>query len=61
MAIVYYTTRFPDPARAQLYQNLWDTGEERLNQVFGSKTTNVVLTDTDIDIINQNLYQRNVG
>lgn len=61
MGLIYYTTRFPDATRAQLYQGLWDTGEEKLNEEFGSKTTNVAITDVDIDLINPNLYQRNIG
>lgn len=61
MGVIYYTTRFPDPAKAQIYQSLWDRGEAALNEEFGSKTTNVVLTDTDAPIINPNLFQRNVS
>ena len=34
MGLIYYTTRFPDATRAQLYQGLWDTGEEKLNEEF---------------------------
>ena len=57
MAIIYYTTRFPDPTRAQIYQKLWDDGEARLNQEFGSKTSSVVLTDIPLPIQNPNLFQ----
>jgi hypothetical protein len=60
MGIIYYTTRFPDATRAQLYQKLYDDGEARLNDEFGSKTTNVELTDTEAPIINPNLFQRNL-
>lgn len=61
LGIVYYTTRFPDPVRAAQYQALWDDGEKRLNEEFGSKTTDVVLQDTDSQMINTNLYQRNLS
>lgn len=61
MGLVYYTTRFPDPVRAAQYQALWDDGEKRLNEEFGSKTTNVVLEDVDGQMINTNLYARNLG
>lgn len=61
MGLIYYTTRFPDPIRAAQYQALWDNGMERLNEEFGSKTTNVVLTDTDSPIENPNNYQRLVS
>jgi hypothetical protein len=61
MAVIYYTTRFPDPAKAQMYGKLWDDGVAKLDEEFGSKTTSVVLTDTDAPIINPNLFQRNVS
>lgn len=61
LGIIYYTTRFPDPVRAGQYQALWDDGERRLNEEFGSKTTNVVLEDTDGQMINTNLYQRSLS
>lgn len=60
MGIIYYTTRFPDPIRAQTYQKLWDEGLERLNEEFGSKTSSIVLTDTDQPIVNPNLFQRSL-
>lgn len=58
LGIIYYTTRFPDPVRAQQYQALWDQGIKALDDEFGSKTTNVVLTDTEQKIINPNLFVR---
>lgn len=61
MAIIYYTTRFPDPVKAAQYQALWDAGEKKLNDEFGSKTDNVVLTDVDAPIINPNLFPRTVS
>lgn len=60
MAIIYYTTRFPDPVRAQTYQGLWDKGMEALNYEFGSKTTSVELVDTGGVIPNPNLFQRSL-
>lgn len=61
LGIVYYTTRFPDPVRAAQYQALWDDGEKRLNEEFGSKTTSVVLEEVDGQMVNTNLYQRNLS
>lgn len=61
MGLIYYTTRFPDAIRAQQYQKLWDEGETRLNEEFGSKTSSVVLNDTDEPIQNPNLFQRSVS
>lgn len=61
MGLIYYTTRFPDPVRADQYQKLWDTGETKLNEEFGSKTVSVVLPDTDSPFLNPNLFQRQVS
>lgn len=61
MGMIYYTTRFPDATKAKLYQNLWEEGEAKLNDEFGSKTSSVVLTDTDESIVNPNLFVRTVS
>lgn len=61
LGVIYYTTRFPDPIRAQQYQSLWDVGEAKLNDEFGSKSTNVVLNDTTDAIINPNLFTSRVN
>jgi len=60
-ALIYFTTRFPDQVRAAQYQALWDIGEAKLNEEFGSKTSSVILTDTDAPIINPNLFPRTVS
>lgn len=60
LGIIYYTTRFPDPVRAKEYKDLYDEGFARLNDEFGSKTTNVVLTDTDAPVYNPNLFVRDI-
>ena len=57
MGILYYTTRFPDATRAGLYQKLWDDGIARLNDEFASKTTNVILQDSPLQVMNPNLFQ----
>lgn len=61
LGVIYYTTRFPDAVRAAQYQKLWDDGEAKLNEEFGSKSTNVVLQDTTDAIINPNLFQQSVS
>lgn len=61
MGMIYYTTRFPDPVRADQYAKLWNEGLARLDEEFGSKTTSVVLTDTDQPVFNPNLFQRSVS
>lgn len=60
MGVIYYTTRFPDPARAQLYQKQWDDGMKALDEEFGSKTTNVVLPDIGGQMDNPNLFQKSL-
>lgn len=56
MAMIYYSTRLPNPERYKLYKDLYDRGFEALNEEFGSKTTDVALTDTDAPIFNPNLF-----
>ncbi len=56
MGHIYYTTRFPDPTRAQLYKGLYDEGFRRLDDEFSNKSTNVVLSDQDQPLVNPNLY-----
>lgn len=60
MAYIWYTTRFPDPVKAKLYQDLYDRGFNDLNDEFGSKTTSVTLPDTDQPIFNPNLFVSNI-
>lgn len=57
MANIYYTTRFPDPTRAKLYEDQYDRGYAALEEEFGSKTTSVILPDTSMPLFNPNLYQ----
>lgn len=61
MGYIYYTTRFPDATRAQLYKGLWEDGLKALDEEYGAKTTNVVLPDTDATIQNANLFVRSVS
>lgn len=61
MAYTYYTTRFPDPTRAKLYKDLYDEGTIALGIEYGSKTTNVIIQDTDAPIYNPNLFISNIA
>lgn len=61
MASLYYTTRFPDATRAKEYQKLWDDGIKALDDEFGSKTTSVILPDTDAGMVNPNLFVRSTS
>lgn len=60
-AAIYYTTRFPDPGKAQLYQKYWDDGILKLDEEFGSKTESVILPDVEQPLVNPNLFQRSVS
>lgn len=60
MGLIYYTTRFPDATRAAEYRKLYEEGEAKLNEEFGSKTSSVLLYDGDEPTINPNLFQRSL-
>lgn len=53
---IYFTSIVPDATRAKMYKEMYDIGYEVLNSQFGSKTTSVVLTDTDAPVYNPNLF-----
>ncbi len=57
---IYFTSIVPNPGNAEMYRGLYERGYEQLNSDYGSKTTSVVLTDTDAPLINPNLFQNNV-
>lgn len=61
MAYVYYTTRFPDANRADLYKKQYDEGLLLLDAEYGSKTTNVIIQDTDAPVYNPNLFINNLA
>ncbi len=56
MAYVYYTTRYPDPTKAQLYEKLYQEGFNKLDAEFSNKSTNVVLSNEDQPLVNPNLF-----
>lgn len=58
---IYFTTRVPDPTRAQLFQQLYDEGEARLDAEFGSKSWSVAITPADIEVNNPNLFTRSLS
>lgn len=58
---IYYTTRVPDPNRAQLFKNLYEEGFAKLDAEFGSKSWSVAITPNDTEVINPNLITRNIG
>ena len=58
---IYFTTRVPDPTRAELFTKLYDDGEQRLDAEFGSKSASVAITPNDSEVINPNLYVRSLS
>lgn len=57
---IYYTTRFPDVNKANLYKGLYDEGFAALDGEFGSKTTSVILNDVDLTLVNTNLFTQSL-
>lgn len=57
MGMVYYSTRLMDNARYTMYKGLYETGEEKLMEEYGSKTSSIILTDVPLPIMNPNLFQ----
>ena len=57
---VYFTSIVPDVKKSELYRGLYERGYTQLDGDYGTKTTSVVLTDTDAPLINPNLFQNNV-
>lgn len=58
---IYFTTRVPDPTRADLFTKLYQEGEKRLDAEFGSKSNSVAITPADIEVSNPNLYTRSLS
>lgn len=56
MGYLYYTTRYPDPGKAQLYLGLWTDGVKRLDDEFSNKGKNIVLSNQDQPLVNPNLF-----
>lgn len=58
---LYYTSRVPDPQRASDYKAMYDEGYALLDAKYGSKSTTPVLTDTEAQVFNPNLFPRNLS
>lgn len=58
---IYFTSRVPDASRAELYKGLYNTGLERLDAEFGSKSFSVAITPANTDVINPNLFARSLS
>lgn len=55
---IYHSTIAPDKAKAAGYQELYTQGKEILDEEFGSKSTNPVLTPPNAPVFNPNLFPR---
>lgn len=58
---IYFTTRVPDPARADLFDKLYQDGFEKLDAEFGSKSWSVAITPADQEVNNPNLFTRSLS
>lgn len=58
---IYYSTRVPDPIRANKFTELYNDGYTLLDNKYGSKSTTPVLTDTEAPVYNPNLFPRNLS
>lgn len=58
---VYFTTRVPDQARAQMFDALYKEGFAKLDAEFGSKSNSVAITPADSELVNPNLYVRSIS
>ena len=58
---IYFTTRVPDAVRADLFDKLYKEGAEKLDAEFGSKSNSVAITPADSDVLNPNLFTRNLS
>ena len=55
---IYYSTIVLNPAQAEVFKNIYDTGRAILDEEFGSKSTSPVLTPPDAPTFNPNLFPR---
>lgn len=58
---IYFTTRVPDPTRASMFDALYKEGFAKLDAEFGSKSASVAITPNDSEVINPNLFVRNLS
>lgn len=58
---VYFNSITKDPESAKYYKALYDDGYTRLDAEFGSKTSGVGLTPTNMSVVNPNLFQNNIS
>lgn len=58
--VIYYESINKDSEKAEMYQNLWNLGIQRLDAIEGSKTTDVGLGGPN-PIFNPNLFPYSIG
>lgn len=58
---MYFSTRVPSADKLAEYKDLYQEGFAALDAKYGSKSTTPVLTDTDAQVYNPNLFPRSIG
>lgn len=58
---IYFNSIVPDPDRAKLYKDFYDTRYFELNSKYGAKDYSPVLTDVNTPVYNPNLFPRNLS
>lgn len=57
----YFSTRVPNEEKASNFKAMYQEGYEALDAKYGSKSTTPVLTDTEAQVYNPNLFPRNLN
>lgn len=59
--MIYFNSIVPNPNQAQLYTKLYNDSYAELEKKYGSKDYSPVLTDTQAQVFNPNLYPRGLS
>ena len=57
---LYFSTRVPDSNKANTFKDLYDSGYQLLDNKYGSKSNSPVLTDTNAQVYNPNLFPQSL-
>ena len=58
---IYFSTRVPNTEKATNFKAMHDESYAMLDAKYGSKSTTPVLTETDVQVYNPNLFPRSIG
>lgn len=59
--MIYFNSIVPNPTQAQMYTDLYNASIVELDKKYGSKDYSPVLTDTQAQVWNPNLFPRNLS